>query len=163
MKLSNKKGFTLIELVIVIGIIVIIFALSVLAVLNIQRGKLLDNNAWSIVSFLRQAQNQALNGVSVDGVNQTNFGIHFDSAARQYTLFQGSTYNPDDSYNFVQTLPEGIDLVLDLPAGNNVIFNKITGKVANYDGLHHQITLSHQADGNTVNINFNIMGGIDVQ
>jgi prepilin-type N-terminal cleavage/methylation domain-containing protein len=163
MDLSNKKGFTLIELLIVLGIATIIFGLSVLAVLNIQRGQILENNAWLVVSFLRQAQNQAINGVSVDGINQVNFGIHFDPVNRRYILFQGNSYNPTDPYNFVQEIPQGLDLVLDLPADNNVIFNKITGKIVNYDGIHHQISLRHQADGNIATINFDIMGGVNVQ
>lgn len=163
MNLFNKKGFTLVELLVVIGIVAVIFSLSALAVLNIQRSRLLESNSWAIVSLLRQAQNQALNGVSVDGTNQVNFGVHFDAANRQYILFQGDSFNPADHYNLVQEIPAGLEMILDLPADNNIIFHKITGRVNNYDGAHHQVTLRHPADGRTVTINFNIMGGIDVQ
>jgi len=163
MNLFNKKGFTLIEVLVVLAILTILLGLSTVAVLNIQRGQILENNTWFIVSFLRRAQNQALNGVSVDGTNQVNFGIHFDPSNKKYILFQGNSFNAADPYNFPQDIPDALVLSTDLPSGNNVIFSKITGRVANFDVAHHQITLTHPTDGRTSVINFNITGGMDVQ
>jgi len=156
-------GFTLIEILVVIGIISTIFMLSTLAVLNIQKTQLLENNAWAVVSLLRQAQNQALNGVSVDGANQTNFGVHFDSSTGEYILFRGDNFNPGDSYNFVQNLPSGLSFNLTLPSGNNVVFNKITGRVGNYNNLRHFIRIRDDNTGNEITIDFNQQGAVNVQ
>ena len=162
---GKKKftGFTLIEVLVVMGIIAVIFSLSVLAVLNIQKGQLLDNHTWAVVSLLRQAQNQALNGVSVDGTNQTNFGVHFDDTAGQYTLFRGDSFDPSDPYNFTQSLPSGLSFHLTLPSGNNVIFNKITGRVGNYNSLRHFIRIRDDNTGDEITIDFNQEGAVDVQ
>lgn len=71
-KLSQKSGFTIIEIMVVMAIMAVMSVLGILAMLTINNGVIADQVAENTLSQIREAQNKALSVASttttVDGV-----------------------------------------------------------------------------------------------
>ena len=92
---KNKKGFTLVELIIVIAIIATITALSIFNSSNLNSNVLLSNTAYEIGLIIRDAQVAGLGArvlsTNVDGVGNvattSNQGIYFDINKPEEVVF----------------------------------------------------------------------------
>ena len=85
-----SKAFTLIELLIVIGLIAIISTVGILNLFNYSSYQDLDLSVQKIAAVLRSAQSR-----SIDSESGGNFGVHFEnslSGGNFYDLFQGNNY-----------------------------------------------------------------------
>ncbi len=123
-----KRGFTLLEILIVLAILGILCGLSVAAFVNLKNAQTLDRDTDLVVESLRQARSQTLTAV-----NDTNYGIHFSS--NQFTLFAGSTYDPNASTNKVFNL-NGSKIIVGQPGfvGFNVVFGRLSGETDQQTG-----------------------------
>lgn len=127
MKLRTKEGFSLIELLVVLGIIAVLMTLSVGIYFSLEQRNQLDIEAQKITSFLRLAQNQ-----TQAAENFESHGIYFDSIAGTYTLFSGSSFDPMDPANEVINLEATLqfsDIQL-VGGGADVIFSRISGNTS---------------------------------
>ncbi|NBV77613.1 prepilin-type N-terminal cleavage/methylation domain-containing protein [bacterium] len=92
------RGFTLLEVMVVIALSCMILALSLVVSLDTYRSAAFVNDRALLIALLQHARAQALNNVCLgnctDGVPH---GVHIDQDA--YTVFQGASYNPSDSNN----------------------------------------------------------------
>ncbi|MBI2450983.1 MAG: prepilin-type N-terminal cleavage/methylation domain-containing protein [Parcubacteria group bacterium] len=88
MPFKKKKltGFTLLELILVMGIIAILSVALTAAYQSFQRGAILDIASREIVGKLREAQARALSGE--DG---SRWGVRFDNSLAGYRLFSTLT------------------------------------------------------------------------
>ena len=89
---------TIAELVVVIGIFVLLFAIGLTALVNSRTAKQLDVITDSIASKLEEAKTNAMSGK-----NGANFGLAFSTTT--YTYWSGASYNPADTTNNVYTIP----------------------------------------------------------
>ncbi len=98
-----KKGFTLIELTIVVVIIAIISGVSLLSLSKYRNKSNLDSATRQISALLREAQSRS--GAQESGVA---WGVHFENATTSpfYALFSG-TYNATSASTILEkyTLP----------------------------------------------------------
>lgn len=82
------RGFSLVELLIVLGIIVIITAIVLLSHTSFNRSILVTNTAYSVAVSIRQAQSFGLSSRAFSGYNNAGYGIFFDADdLTHYTLF----------------------------------------------------------------------------
>lgn len=135
----HKNGFTLLELLLVVGAAILIGALTVPIGVHFFQSQTLDETASSILSTLRRAQNQA-----IYQKNDNSFGIKF--LAGSYVLFQGDSYesriqSEDESFS----LPGGITT----SGIDEVVFAKLTG-IPNTTGT---LTITLGNDSQTLDIN----------
>lgn len=128
-RVKNKKitGFTLIEIVIVVGIMAVLAAVVLFGINNWKNKAFIETEAKSIVALMREAQN-----LTLSSFEDTNYGIHFASST--VTRFKGETYNELDSDNEVLELDgniivENIDFV---NGGVDLFFERLTGEASNY-------------------------------
>ncbi len=98
---KSKKGFTLIELVVVIGIFGLIMSVALFNQSKLSSSTLLTNLAYETALALRQAQTYGIGVTSVSGVNgfSGGFGVHFSSSLpNQFIIFKDTdgskTYSP---------------------------------------------------------------------
>ena len=87
---SNSKAFTLIELVITIGILGILATVSFINIINYKQRQDLSSASQEIVTVIRNAQDRSLSQES-----GSRWGVYFEnpsSGTDFYELFQGSTY-----------------------------------------------------------------------
>jgi len=126
---QSQRGFTLIELVIVVSVLVILASLVLPGFNFWQRQSSLDSTAQEILSTLRLAQNKTL---ASEG--DANFGVYFEPT--KFTLFKGTTYYPDSPDNSVHNLSPTVLLSnVNLGGGNFVVFDRLSGTAANYGSL----------------------------
>lgn len=123
---EKSAGFTVAELLLVLGIIAVIVAVVLPTLVSRRSRAELDSSTRQIVALLREAQNRSFS--QEDGVS---WGVHFDNpigTAPFYALFK-------DFYsaaNIVvrQSLPNRVGYSpSSIPAGGalDVVFSKVTG------------------------------------
>jgi len=117
-----KKGFTLIEILISIGVISVLAAIAVFNFGNTRTQKILHITANNIVFALEESKSNAL-----AGKNGENQGIYISSDS--YTQFGGSTYSEGESGNVKTTIDSNISLST-TASSNSIIFARISGDVS---------------------------------
>ena len=120
----NKKGFTLVEVLMVIGIAAVIFVFSTPYSIKFYRANMLDDAQSNVIDALGRARHYA-----VLQKNDSNFGVHISVASSSYTLFQ----TPDMTYdNRVQANDEvfPVNSNLVFSTTTDIIFYKLTGLVS---------------------------------
>jgi prepilin-type N-terminal cleavage/methylation domain-containing protein len=111
------NSFTLIELLIVIGIIAILVSFSFLFGLNFYKSQQLESQAQTILQTLRRAQSKAIS-VELD----SSFGVYFTD--QNYILFKGNSYaERDPQYDEIFNLPETINV----SGLSEIVFLKMEG------------------------------------
>lgn len=119
------KGFTLLELLIIMGILTTVAVISGINLSNYYSRQNLTSAANEIVAILRQAQNNSLSQESGD-----QWGVHFLNATTTQglvQLFRGSSFTSGILVNS-QALPAGVQFVYPaLGSSTDVIFSKVTG------------------------------------
>jgi len=137
-KIQNQ-GFTLMELLIVIGIIVFLSVILLPISLNFYQSQILNKTTDQLVWFLKQARSNALSQM-----NNFSFGLYFDQ--KQIVLFQGESYQARQ-----------IDQDLNLPIPNSIKISGLEEIVfAKATGLPNQsakITLSSEQGTREIQVN----------
>lgn len=138
------RGFTLIELILVISISILLVGLVLIDYRSSQKRRNLDLAAEEIRSMIVKAYDMSL---SPEDSGVGGYGVHFDQANRQYTLFKDANknhqYDSGEAIGQPGTLPPEVsinnylvnnnpysgilpspffsDLVFDVPAYNDEI------------------------------------------
>jgi prepilin-type N-terminal cleavage/methylation domain-containing protein len=123
------KGFTLIELIVVIAIAVLLGGLALPALRVAQKNSDLESVAESLMSVLRLAQNRTLASEEA-----SQYGVFFDmtTSPDQYTLFKGTTFATRDvAEDELHIFPQSVEISAATMPGNEIVFTRVTGSVAN--------------------------------
>ncbi|MBU0598294.1 type II secretion system GspH family protein [Patescibacteria group bacterium] len=146
---NRQRGFTFVEVLLVIGILGVVVSLSIPFYQSFQVSNQLDNISQEVAQTLRRAQNKAMASEYFSA-----HGVHLQ--AQQFILFKGDSYNPADAFNEVVDIPSSI--LITYNAGPDVVFSGIKGE-ASYAGL---ITITTN-NGESKSISINEMGVVNVQ
>ena len=123
---NGKGGFTLIEIILVVAILIIITMLILFSFRSLLTQTNLDNTSEEIMSILKLARSKTL---ASEGSAQ--YGVYFNDTTtpNQYTLFKGSDYvSRDNSFDNIYKLPSKIEICeINLGMGKEVVFNRIDG------------------------------------
>lgn len=118
----KRAGFTLVEMVVVVAIVVMIAALATVSFSTVTARQALDKSTDAVVAVLAQARSLTISakGASAYGVRLLSTGP---------VLFAGTTYNSADVTNKPFVLDPRLSLAnISLAgAGSDVLFNKLTG------------------------------------
>jgi len=133
--MEAKKGFSLIEILIVVGILAFLIG-AVLVIMNsFQRGKVLDSAAEEIINSLRLAQSRTL---ASEGAS--SYGIYFEN--NKFTLFKGNFFNAALPDNEIHQLPPTliISQINLTDATSSVAFARLTGYAQSYGTIKVEMT-----------------------
>lgn len=153
----SRPGFTLVEILIIMGILAILFTISSLNLSNTVPKNDLSNATELLVIDLKQQQLSALTGNTEGQAINSNYGIYFTTGS--YTLFRGSSYNANDPANFNVHL--GDINTSTTASGSIIIFEKNSGQILNFQPSGNTITLTHSNIGQTATITINKYGIIE--
>jgi len=87
MPFNTQKGFTLIEMVVTVGIFVIISTIVIVRNVSFDNDILLNNLAYDIALSVREAQQFGINVRVGDGGFDAPYGIHFEAGSVSYAMF----------------------------------------------------------------------------
>lgn len=136
---KSGAGFTLIEFLIVIGVLAIVVASAMPLTIDFYNSRQIDLYEQGLVQYLRKAQLKAM-----ETHNDSSFGVYLDS--EKYVLFQGGKYNKrEESLDQKMELPDN----LEISGINEIIFNKLSGEPSETG----EIVLRIGGEKETVSIN----------
>ncbi len=151
---NNQFGFTLIELVVVTGILLMLFGFVSFNLVGVQRKISVSSTADNLVSDMSTQQTKAMLGVGSSGGN--SYGIYFQSD--KYTLFKGTAYFASDPSNFTVSLDSGITFSsITLPA-SLLVFSSATGEINGFSAGQNTVTLQDTQGAKTETITVNRYG-----
>jgi prepilin-type N-terminal cleavage/methylation domain-containing protein len=143
-----KKGFSLVELLVVVGMMAILLSIGGLSLSYVRTGSHVDLVASEIRSEIMRSQAETSNGHPS--------GVYFET--NRYVYFEGTTYTEGAITNEENILPASLTLSdISLPS-NTILFNNTTGNPLNFTSPF-QVTLS--GDGDRV-ISVNEWGVVEV-
>ncbi len=127
-------AFTLIEMLIVIGLMAVLFQVSITVFFSITKHQSLDKDVETAYSYLLKARNQTINGET-----NRNYGVRFSSTS--VSLFQGTSYSVASTtarYDFANK--SYLDSISLTGGTYDVYFRKITGSPSATGTLIYKIT-----------------------
>ncbi len=154
---QRRLGFTLIELMLVMGIIAILFAISTILLSGLIPKASFTAELEVLNSQLRQQQLKAMAGAG-ESESRSDFGVYFSSNA--YTLFSGEAYDPAAANNFVLEVEEPNQLQTTFN-NQQVVFLAGSGEVANFNQTNNTITIRNTVTQEEKVITINRYGVID--
>jgi len=158
--MKKNGGFTITELMIVIGIILILFGLSWINFTSLPSRATLQTDSVALINDLKSQQMLAMTGDT--GVGETevsNYGVHFETTT--YTLFKGNTYTLGAFGNFLVELGNAnLSFTDNLPvsANHSIVFMKGSGEIKGYDEEHDSVMITDSLTGATRVIKLNKYG-----
>jgi len=132
--MKENKGFTLIEIMVVLALSAIILTVIITSYYDLAKKQALDKDYLSVASLLDQAKSSAINSKSA-----SQYGVYFASSSA--VLFKGQTYVSNNITNQTYLLNNRVSIsALNLVGSSTdrVLFSRLTG-YANASGT---ITLS---------------------
>ncbi len=133
----NKKGYTLVEVLIVIFIISILMMAAIVNYRSFQRGLELTSSTNDVIAALQLAQERTLSSK-----NDDQYGVHFETDF--YAIFKGSDWNASDPDNEVVYFPSNVEYT-DAWEGTTttILFNRITGTTSSTNDVILRLSDDH--------------------
>jgi type II secretory pathway pseudopilin PulG len=156
-KFRSQKGFTLVELGVVFGVMAIIFGFSVFNFTSVQRIVNVDSATETIVSDLKNQQTKAMSGFTPEG-SEANHGIYFSNDS--YVLFRGSSYSQSNSTNHNVALGSNLEFSDVTFQGSTIIFMSKSGEIADYSEGSDSFSIQKIGGSNKQTIRLNKYGVI---
>ena len=156
-----KKGLTVIELLIVVGILAILLTLGTVVFSSFARKDQLLVQAKEIESILNEARMKTMAGFSLGGDEAFNFGVYFQTD--RYILFPGSTYDSQNANNQEFILPTTVEIKsISLPS-ESIVFEKITGEVMGFDPQQNNFILNDKRSQEEKKMSINQLGTVKIE
>lgn len=153
-----SRGFTLIELMVVMGIFALMLGFASINLLRPQTQASLDTTVKTLVSDIRVQQIKAMAGDTQDTGSALDHGIYLES--NRYTLFRGA-YNPTEPSNFIINLETGLQLTTTLPS-SQIVFSKRSGEISGFVAGQNTITLQNTQSAEQKIITINRYGAVTI-
>ena len=145
-----RRGFTLTEMIMVLGIISILLTFSGMAFLNVQYKATLSSVTTATITDIKIQQSKSMQGNTEGTGTAGSYGIYF--AADHYVLFHGSSYSASDPQNFSLSLEPPMQFSDILFPGSQIVFSAGSGEISGFTNGQNSVTL-----GNPENSSFSVI------
>ena len=152
--LRDNRGFTIVELLLIMGITSILIGLITMNLVKVQRNTSVSASVDSFIADLKGQQVKAMNGALA--TSNGYYGVYLQSNTNNYVLFHGSVYSASDSTNAPVAMDSSISITTTF-LNNSVVFLPVSGEVT-YTGTQNTITLSNKNGSENAKITFNKYG-----
>lgn len=147
--IGKRKSFTFIEVITVMGVIVILFSLSVPQLFRLRDRNTLQTSSTKLLSLIRQQQLNAMN-------SQSQYGVYFEQS--RYTLFTGPAYSNSDPTNTVNELDYPLQFTNIQFPFSNLIFASGSGEIISFDPNNSLFVLEDSINHDKRTVIFNSLG-----
>jgi len=120
--MKNNKGFTLIEILAVIFVMVFLISAGIVSYRSFEKSTELENTSQNIISVLKLAQTK-----TTASEDASQYGIHFESD--KYILFKGNIYQAESEDNKTYNISNRLEIynINFSEESSDVIFQRISG------------------------------------
>ena len=134
----SQRGVTLIELIMIMGLVIALGALALFVSLDSFRGYLYHTDRDLLITALQHARAEAIGSVCLDGgttscVGAVAHGVHIDTEGgfiQDYVVFQGMNYQADDPANALIGASGALTLATsDSSDVSEIVFKPSSGQV----------------------------------
>lgn len=125
--LFRNKGFTVMEILIVVGILGVLMAIIVPSFSQFRKAGLVNTETQDIVSFINRARLS-----SMHSKNDLEYGIHFNSTG--VVMYSTPVYDAMETTNETRNLDSTLffSTIAVQGGGNDIVFKKVTGAADKY-------------------------------
>ena len=119
----KTKGFTLLEMLIVLGVVAIISAMAITSLGRFRKNAALDAAHQDIITALHEARE-----LTLSSKNATVYGVHFETD--RATRFTGTVFATGTPSNVVYLFDPQVRMVnlVFTGGGSDIIFRRLTGE-----------------------------------
>lgn len=134
------SGFSLVELIIVMGIMALLLAISFQSLHDLNSSEALNTDTARVLAELNEARSLTLASKNAD-----QYGIHLDP--NKITLFEGTAYATTSATNTVSWLNPLVKIATSSLAGGSqdVVFERLTGETTQNGTITLETTLNGTA------------------
>lgn len=168
-----RKGFTLIEILIVISIIIFLSAVLLIGKSSGEKRLALDRMAYQLAQDLRQTQQMAMGAEEFDCGNAVityNFGIHFKSSWPDYYIIFAdcnSNHIRDGADEDIRTvdLEDGVEIFALFPSSSfSVVFEPPDPRIyIGQSAWNREAEITFSFGSNLKKVKINSAGRIEVE
>lgn len=145
MKIFNK-GFSLIEVMVVLTIVVMITIIASFSLREMNKGQILDKSTLTVLSVLNEARSMAMSSKDF-----SDYGVHLEQSS--IISFKGAVFNGNDLSNKeydINNIVKISEISLS-QGGSDIVFKKVSGETNNFGYLKIS-SVSDPSDLKTINI-----------
>lgn len=150
-----QKGYSFIEVLLILSITGILFGFITINLLNAHRQTSKASLITTLTTDLKSQQFKTMTGTTGGQMIEDNYGIYIGPTF--YTLFHGSVYNAADTSNLVVNSENNIQLTTTFPS-SIIVFQKGSGEIKNYNSSANTITLFDTTNNTNQTITINKYG-----
>jgi len=122
--MPNKRGFTLVDIVIVAAIIALLVASAIAPFSKFRDTKVLEVSTEQALALLSRARSDTL--AAKQGIQ---YGVHFETS--KMVLYRNATYSALEPTNEETLLDSTIEISsISIGGGSEVLFDRLTGKTS---------------------------------
>jgi prepilin-type N-terminal cleavage/methylation domain-containing protein len=155
-RVKPHPGFTLVEIVIVVGIVGVLVALTAMTLTRSYSRSSVNSVVDEVIAEMKLQQIKAMSGDSEGSSSSQSYGVHFETD--RYVLFRGDSYVVNSTANRVYELDGVVQFNSILFPGGNVIFSKVSGEVSGYTNGANSITVRQGETGDEKTLILNKYG-----
>ncbi len=125
MTYTNQRGFTLLEIIIVMGLVGVIAMFGVaMSLSSVSRSSVMQERDLFVTLLLRGARAEA-----IANVGEISHGVEFDNANHRYILFEGNDYIEGAASNRITLFTSEHIAVTHSDGAENILFERLSGDV----------------------------------
>jgi prepilin-type N-terminal cleavage/methylation domain-containing protein len=152
-----QQGLTLIELVVVFGILAVLFSIGVVSLANTRIITSNNTSTSVLISDLKAQQIKAMAGDTEGRGTPDNYGIKI--LPDQYVLFHGTVYNSSDASNFSVPADSGYVFTTTFP-NETILFSAKSGEIAGFNESQNGITIANTTTNQSKTVLLNKYGTV---
>lgn len=153
-----NAGFTLIEVIVVLGVLATLMAFASVNVLQLQRHTHIQTTVSTLVADLYEQRQRSMTGDTQGRSTTDSYGIYFQT--NSYILFHGTSYSVASPDNVTIPIVNPIEMSSTTFAGSTILFTKGSGEISGYSASNNTLTLTNTSNSENVVITLNKYGTI---